>query len=71
MDTCLCVLREKDNPEVLEGFLATHMGDEIGGRTHILEKHPGKTSGPFRLTGIDLECPTTQFKLLPFEDRPH
>ena len=38
LDNCLFLLRNKDNPEVLDGILGTHVDDGIGGGNQNYEK---------------------------------
>ena len=37
LDNCLFLLRNKTNPEVLDGILGTHVDDGIGGGNHHYE----------------------------------
>lgn len=65
LDGCLFLLRNTENPEVLDGILGTHVDDGIGGGNHrydealmILQKSLPFGSRDFRkfkFTGLDME----------------
>jgi len=65
LDNCLYLLRNKQNPAVLDGILGTHVDDGIGGGNHNydvalqkLQKHlpfGSREYDRFRFTGLDME----------------
>ena len=65
LDNCLFLLRNKNNPEVLDGILGTHVDDGIGGGNQNYERalHELQKVLPFgqreyrkfRFTGLDIE----------------
>lgn len=65
LDNCLYLLRNKSNPEKLDGILGTHVDDGIGGGNHVydqalaeLQKHlpfGSREYDRFRFTGLDIE----------------
>lgn len=65
LDVCMFMLRNKQDPNKLEGVLGTHVDDGIGGGTEEFEKALAKVQqhlpfgqkeyNKFRLTGLDIE----------------
>eukprot|EP00435_Cladocopium_sp_Y103_P014115 s5986_g3.t1 len=65
LDGCLFLLRNKNNPEVLDGILGTHVDDGIGGGNQHYEKalqelqrvlpFGQREYRKFRFTGLDIE----------------
>ena len=65
LDNCLFMLRNRDNPQELDGILGTHVDDGIGGGNHNFEKALEKLQkslpfgsreyGKFKFTGLDIE----------------
>ena len=65
LDNCLFLLRNKTNPEVLDGILGTHVDDGIGGGNHHYENalkelqkvlpFGQREFRKFRFTGLEIE----------------
>ena len=65
LDNCLYLLRNRENPEVLDGILGTHVDDGIGGGNDNYEKalqqlqrvlpFGQREYRKFRFTGLDIE----------------
>ena len=65
LDNCLFLLRNPQNPEILDGILGTHVDDGIGGGNQNFEKALEKLQktlpfgareyGKFKFTGLDIE----------------